>query len=199
MQMDFLANRNDLLNIVGYFLDQLHCNVTEAYSLVNQPNRRFMSIDDIKNAKLQHNSINFKIWSPAFTNNPIFRSYQLNEDIGGGTRTVVEGPAMIQLTSGRVENGCLFPSTVSHWNEAGARQRSPYSEEELDEADWATLRSVSRRICRQIKNKMSVGHLKNMPILPGAYDDFVFGRYFFWNWGEMIKPGSSKIFFKNLT
>ena len=80
---------------------------------------------------------------------------------------------MFQIDQGQrldTQNDALSWSTFSHWNEAGAKQRSNCPDELLDAVDWGKMRRISVQICRRIKHKLAVARLGTRPIFPGAFE-----------------------------
>ena len=73
----------------------------------------------------------------------------------------------MQFAQGRIENGMLHSSSFSHWNEAGALQRSALPTEDID---WTAMRSLSGRIHRHVRNKLAVAKLYSASVLPAAYE-----------------------------
>jgi hypothetical protein len=70
-------------------------------------------------------------------------------------------------------------SVFSHWNEAGARQRAVTTIEELNEVKWKTLRTLSGKVHRHVRDKMSVARLNYAYVLPGALTYLENGGTFF--------------------
>jgi hypothetical protein len=87
------------------------------------------------------------------------------------------------LEHGRVENGRIFNSTLSHWNEAGAKAKCIYPS---DVVNWKKLRLISGQLSRQIKNKLAQTKIGAAPVLKGAVDQLSSGLSL-WYCGEEIK------------
>jgi hypothetical protein len=132
----------------------------------------------------ERNNASFLIrfWSPSVTNEPVFKNIKLNPSIGN-FRTSLEGAGIIQLEHGRVENGRIFNSTLSHWNEAGAKAKCIYPS---DVVNWKKLRLISGQLSRQIKNKLAQTKVGAAPVLKGAVDQLSSGLSL-WYCGEEIK------------
>ena len=193
MQRYFFGLQNDIYALLDSILDIPEFRFFEGYSRVDQPIREFSSADEWHDARKEHGRcLLLKGWSHAFTNNIKFKQVVLASHIGG-ERTCLEGVAVIQIEEARVlDNGSLYPARISHWNEAGARQRSNWSEADLDEVNWPELRRVSSVIQRRLKG-LSCGKIGSYPILAEAAEAFESGHIDLWNFGEVIEPGSSKI------
>ncbi len=73
----------------------------------------------------------------------------------------------MQFEQGRIESGLLHFSSFSHWNEAGALQRSALPTEDID---WPAMRLISGKIHRHVRNKLAVAKLYSASVLPRAYE-----------------------------
>ena len=192
--MNFLATSEDIKTIVWYMLDELNFTIFEAYSEYDKPIRQIHSGCTVENLEDDFDNILVRGWRHEFNSPPKFELIQSRKPELFKERTVVTNLAQIQLYKNRVmDDLCLHPSRLSNWSEKGARQRAFASHEELDAVNWKELKSYSSKIKRFIRVKMSVAKLNSMPIMPDAYDKFRDGKLLLWNWGQIIKIGSSKI------
>lgn len=129
------------------------------------------------------------------TSGPTIRRYELVPEVGGGYRFTVEDPAAIKIGESSIteKDGekLLLPSNLLCWNEAGARQRSFYSDAQLDEIDWRELERLSSRMSRFIRGNLAVAKLGSYPILRHAYSAMADGLKL---WiGRAIAIGSREI------
>jgi len=167
-QLDFFGLDEDLYNLMDFVFSETDLIVYEAYSRIDQEIRRIASVADLR--AIAHERKNgcflLRAWSPVVTNSPIFKTYRLVPEIGGH-RTTLEGAGIMQFQQGRIESQKLHFSCFSHWNEAGARQRSI---DPVDDIDWSAMRLISGRIHRHVRNKLAVAKLYSASVLPHAHD-----------------------------
>jgi hypothetical protein len=165
-QVDFFASDDDFINLVDWLLTENDFKIYEGYSRVDHSIRQITTAEDMLDLANERNNASFLIrfWSPRVTNEPVFKDIKLNPSIGN-FRTSLEGAGIIQLEHGRVENGRIFNSTLSHWNEAGAKAKCIYPS---DVVDWKKLRLISGQLSRQIKNKLAQTKVGAAPVLKGA-------------------------------
>lgn len=182
-QVDFFASDDDFINLVGWLLAETDFEIYEAYSRINHNIRKIMTVEDMFDLANERKNSSFlmRFWSPSVTNEPVFKEIKLNPSIGN-FRTSLEGAGIIQLEHGRVENGRVFNSTLSHWNEAGAKAKCIYPS---DVVDWKKLRLLSGQLSRQIKNKLAQTKVGSAPVLKGAIDQLNRGLSL-WYCGEEI-------------
>jgi hypothetical protein len=184
--------RDDFRYVVDLMIRTEGFRVFEAYSGIDKPHREVTSSEEFE-ATFEAEHPLVRGWSPQFTNRPLFRQVKLNPTVGK-KRTALEGPGIVQIDGGRLLDGpkALYPTRMSLWNERGARSGSGYSEDELNEVDWAALRRVSARLVRAIE-KASPAKLHRMPIMPCAFAALERGEFQLWNFGEAVGNSSSKI------
>lgn len=194
MQLNFFALEDDIALILDYLLNEEDFSFFEGYSETDKPIRQFTSVDQWRDARMSKGRcLLLRGRDKSFTNNPVFKEIIHAPEIGG-SRTCLEGAAIVQIAEGRfLENGALYPANIGHWNEAGARQRSIWTEAQLNEVDWTQLRKISGRMQRYIKNKLARAKLRSFPILPAAYEAFIRGEFNLWNFGEIVTPSSCLI------
>ncbi|ALO42788.1 hypothetical protein [Pseudoalteromonas phenolica] len=165
-QVDFFASDDDFIDLVDWLLTETDFKIFEAYSRIDHDIRQIVTAKDLVDLANERKNSSFllRFWSPSVTNEPVFKSIKLNPNIGK-FRTSLEGAGVIQLEHGRVENNRIFNSTLSHWNEAGAKAKCMYP---TDVVDWKKLRSISGQLNRHIKNKLAHAKVGSAPVLKGA-------------------------------
>jgi hypothetical protein len=167
-QLDFFGLDEDIYNLMHFVFSETDLVVYEAYSRVDADIRRVSTVDDLRAIATERKSGGFllRAWSPAVTSSPVFKTHKLVPEIGG-RRTTLEGTGIMQFQQGRIENHHLHFSCFSHWNEAGALQRSAYP---TDDIDWSAMRLISGRIHRHVRNKLATARLYSASVLPHAYE-----------------------------
>ena len=154
MTLYFFATDEDVFSLAEWLIASEQFRIFEGYSRIDRPIRELHTVADFAAMHEGLPSILLRGWSPTFTTNPEFRRFKLNPAFGDH-RTTLEGAAIVQIEGGRLVGENLYPACVSHWSEAGARARSVYPVEDLDEVNWANLRRASGRIGRAIKSRSS--------------------------------------------
>ncbi|MEX5749086.1 hypothetical protein [Massilia sp. X63] len=167
-QLDFFGLDEDFYNVMQFVFSETDLIVYEAYSRVDHDIRKLSCVDDLRSIAHEREGGCFLLrsWSPAVTNSPIFKTFKLRPEIGAH-RTSLEGSGLMQFAQGRIEGGLLHSSSFSHWNEAGALQRSALP---TDDIDWPAMRLISGKIHRHVRNKLAVARIYSAPVLPGAYE-----------------------------
>lgn len=185
MQFDFFATDDDLRTVWRLLYDVPHMQIFEDYSQPDQANgwmngwEEFIArYDDYKG---------FAAWPKSVGGEPRAKWVEFEPNtqrkLGGKGRTILESPAIIHVFGLGDQRGCLGNSCVKCWNEKGARQRSFFPEEFCDEVDWQEFRSILAKVQRQIR-KICPAKLRNVPIMPDAFEKFQNGQIKLWNWGE---------------
>ncbi|MEE4246048.1 MAG: hypothetical protein V2I33_11595 [Kangiellaceae bacterium] len=173
-QLDFYANKSDVLELIDYMFELAPMKLFEAYSLPGNKIREFRSSKDITESSHiddNHGAIFVRGWWEAVTSAPTVKTFDLDNSVGV-FRQVLEGVGTFQLQQGTpndMADDALDLSCFSHWSEKGAYQRSNYLAKDVSEVDWIELKSLSGKVQRHIRNKMSVATLMRKPILQGAY------------------------------
>ena len=130
---------------------------------------------------------NLAAWSENIGGRPRIEHINFNQNtqrkLGARGRMALHSPATIKLGRNNDQNGCLATSSISCWTEKGARQRSIYPDEFLDEVDWPQLRSTVGKVQRQIA-KSAPAKMRAYAIMPDAYEQLRAGRINLWNWGS---------------
>lgn len=184
-QVDFFASDKDFIDLVGWLLIQTDFEIYEAYSRIDHDIRKITTVEDMHDLANERKNSSFlmRFWSPSVTNSPVFKEIKLNPNIGS-FRTSLEGAGIIQLEHGRVENGRIYNSTLSHWNEAGARAKCIYPS---DVVDWKKMRLLSGKLSRQIKNKLAQTKVESAPVLKGAVEQINSGLSLWYCGKEITK------------
>jgi hypothetical protein len=195
MQAFFFATDLDLLKLVQWFLEVPGMNVFEPASRPDLPNRHFSTVGEV--AQSFHDPSRYvAAWLETTGARPSPRYIQFEPHtqrrFGARGRTVLEGPSTISITRDNYQNGCLGPSRIACWNEKGARQRSMYPAEVLDQVDWNALGSISGRMKRKVA-KASPAKLRAYPIMEDAFSELREGRLSLWNWGTACSYPSPEI------
>ena len=188
-QLDFFASDKDFMDLVGWLLTETDFEIYEAYSRIDHGIRKITCIEDLfkLSNEMQNSSFLIRAWSPSVTNSPVFKEIKLNPNVGS-FRTSLEGAGIIQLEHGRVENGRVFHSTLSHWNEAGAKAKCIYP---ADKVDWKKMRLWSGRLNRHIKNKLAQTKVGSVPVLNGAINQINSGLSLWYSGKEITKSDLS--------
>lgn len=189
-QVDFFASDRDFIDLVSWLLTETDFEIYEAYSRIDHEIRNIKTVKDLHDLASERKNSSFLIrfWSPSVTNSPVFKEIKLKANVGN-FRTSLEGAGVIQLEHGRIENGRLFNSTLSHWNEAGAKAKCIYP---TDTVDWQQMRLWSGRLSRQIKNKLAQTKVGSTPVLKGAVDQINSGLSL-WYFGKEITKSDLSI------
>lgn len=192
MQLDFFALEDDIAILVEYLIDVESFRLFEAYSRTDHHIREFSAPEHWRQAKEDASGqLLLRGWSERFSTKPIFREIIHKSDIGG-RRSCLEGVALFQIEEGCQEGEVLKPSRLSHWNEAGARQRSPWSDADIDAVDWNELRKASRRMQRHVRN-IARAKVGSYWILPHAMDALLSGSIVVFASGSLVKANSEKV------
>ena len=192
--MHFFASSIDVKNVTSFMIKDLGFTVYEAYSEFDQPIKQIFA--DIEVSKLEDRNRNILVrgWHDECQSPPIFHTIKSNKSELFTTRTRVTNLTQIQINKQKLmDNGCLYPTYLSHWTEKGAKQRSNASLKELEAVDWIRFKSISLKLKRHIKSKMSVAKLNSMVILPDAFEKYSKREFYLWNWGEIVEPDSTLI------
>lgn len=108
------------------------------------------------------------------------------------------GPALIGFNWygwQRNSPSCLQNTVFSAWNPAGARSRSMYSDDYLDDVDWKMLASIFGKLQRQIHN-MAAAQIGSGRVLPDAFRRLASGEITLWGWGEDVSISSPNLVIK---
>lgn len=195
MQSHFFATDADLLTIVRWLLETPGIRVFEPASRPDLPNRQFRSVDEVAQS-FQEPGRDIGAWDEATGCPPILRHIEFNlhtqRELGAKGRTELVTPALIRIGRNSYQNGCLSYSYISSWNEKGARQRSMYSDEVLEQVNWRALRSTTERLRRSI-SKNSPAKFGTYPIMDHAFSELKEGKLSIWGWGAPCSYPSPEI------
>jgi len=186
MKITFFATDADLLQVAEWFFDIPGMRLLEAYSRFDQPNRWFASADELA-PLVATGHWGFSGWLEPAGGRPRSRYITFDSDTqkryGAKGRTNLMSPALIGAFRDNDQLGSLGAAHISCWNEKGARQRSIYPDEFLDEIDWKALRASVSSIQRRLK-KAAPSKLSSYPIMPEAFRKLQAGELTLWNWGS---------------
>ena len=189
--MNFIATFDDLALISDYMMNDLSHQIWEAYSPIDLPIRKIKSTEDLKLFGNAKEGLHYGAWHPDLGLKPIFETFKLVPEIGNN-RTKLTGPNVMFTVQGTIDFDCLQPSRFVVWSEAGARQRSIYTDAELDAVDWKALQRESGRVKRFIRSKLTVAKIGTMPILHHAFLEFEARKFSLW-YDKKIGPISKHV------
>lgn len=186
MAFTFFATDADLAEVWRLLFMQPGMKVLEDYSRPDLPNRWFTEWSQVSDAII-HKSTSLAAWLEPAGGKPRLERItfiaEAQRKFGGKGRTVLASPALIKIGRNNDQNGCLASASISCWTEKGARQRSVFAPEFLDQVDWKRLRSSVAGIERLIR-KSSPARMRSYPVMPNAFERFQNGEICLWNWGE---------------
>ena len=172
-QLNFFAITSDIELVLEFVFEQTDCRVFEAYSRPGCELREFTNISQLRESDFldaNHGRYFLRALSRGVGIEPIVKEFTLDKT--GEKRQSIDAPAMFQVVQGGpaiTESNAIRSSTFSHWNEAGAKQRSVYTDDLLNRTNWKHMRLVSGQTHRHIKNKLAVARLHSQPVLPGIF------------------------------
>lgn len=172
--LDFFAVRDDMFALLSFIYSETDCIVFESYSRYDTDLRQFASIAELDAAypigddpNGNGHAVLLQLHSPSAAVQPHIKRFDLS--VPGHTfRYCVESAGLMQLYLGGSCDGFISQSHFGHWNEAGARQRCIFP---ADDVRWAQQRSLSGRIQRHIKNRLSLAKFQSRYIMANAYSD----------------------------
>jgi hypothetical protein len=186
MQATFFATDEDLLEVARLLLAIPGMSLFELASRPDRPNRQFKSVTEVADA-FDEPGRNFSAWLEATGAPPALRQIEFNQEtqqkLKAKGRTELRSPAMIGIGRNNYQRGCLANSTISCWNEKGARQRSMYDPAVLDQVDWKLLQSTVTAVQRKL-TKAAPAKLSRYPIMETAFAKMRAGELQLWNWGS---------------
>jgi hypothetical protein len=186
MQIDFFATDDDIKQVWRWLFDVPNMKLFEDYSVPDKTNVWFERWDDFC-CRFEDHKGSLAAWPSSVGGVPRKRFIEFEPNtqrkLNAKGRTVFESPALINILGLGDSRGCLGNTSIKCWNEKGARQRSFLSEEFCDEVDWPQFRSILGKIHRQLK-KSCPAKLRNVPIMPDAFEKFQNGQIKLWNWGQ---------------
>ena len=175
----FFAVREDMLALLSFIYAETDCVVFESYSRYDTELRQFTSIQQLDDAYFIGNdphgngyAITLQLHSPSVAAPPHIQRISLSVP-GHSFRYCVESAGLMQLYLGGAYDGFISQSHFGHWNEAGARQRCVFP---ADEVNWLLQCSLSGKIQRHIKRRMSPAKVQSRYILAHAFSALQSGR-----------------------
>jgi hypothetical protein len=92
-------------------------------------------------------------------------------------RYTIEGWGLIQLDLGGIGPNGAVSSHTNNFSTKGARKGEPPGSDKgaVDSWNWSEVQSISSKLNRFIRNKVSVGKLGSRPVLPEAHEAFMTG------------------------
>ena len=186
MTATFFATDVDLAQVWHWLFDVPGMRIFEEYSVPDKANRWFDTWEEIL-AYLDGGDNSLAAWPSTVGGAPRVEQIRFTKDtqrkFGARGRTVLQSPATINVSRNNPQNGCLASASIVYWTEKGARQRSIFSEDFLDEVDWKQFRSIGSRIERLIA-KSAPARMRSYPVMSDAFTRFGNGEIMLWNWGE---------------
>jgi hypothetical protein len=185
MQITLFATNADLLQIAQWLLDVPGMTLLEAHSRPDQPNRQLRTVEEVAEL-IGEGAWGFSAWLETTGAPPSARwiAFEPNTQrkLGAKGRTELYSPAMIGVSRNNDQKGCLAWSSISCWNEKGARQRSFQSDEALNAVDWKALRTFMASLQRKLK-KAAPAKLHACLIMEDAFSKLRAGDLKLWNFG----------------
>lgn len=186
MQANFFGTDADVAQIWCWLFDIAGVRLCEEYSRPDHPNRWFETQDDFEKAGGVSIS-SLAAWSPEFGPKPtpekINFTSKTQHQMRAKGRTILRSPAFIRISRNGDQKGCLVASSISYWQERGARSKSVYPSEILDLIDWKKFETTSGAVVRRMR-KTAPAKLGRYPIMPDAWAKLVTGEIQLWNWGS---------------
>lgn len=186
MTATFFATDVDLAQVWHWLFDAPGMRIFEEYSVPDKANRWFETWEEIL-AYLDGGGNSLAAWPNTVGGaprvEPIRFTKETQRKFGARGRMVLQSPATIKVSRNNPQNGCLASASIVYWTEKGARQRSIFSEDFLDEVDWKQFRSIGSRIDRLIA-KSAPARMRSYPVMSDAFTRFGNGEIMLWNWGE---------------
>lgn len=166
--------------------------ILEEYSVPDAPNRWLTSWDEIA-AQIGDPTCSLAAWFEPAGGKPrekkITFTPETQRKLQAHGRSVLETPALITIRTLDPLNGCLGATAISYWTEKGARQRSMFSEDLIDQVDWRQLHTVVARLERRIKSE-APAKLRASPVMSDAFDGFRKGEIKLWYGGQTVTSPS---------
>jgi hypothetical protein len=177
--LNFFAVRDDMLALLSFVYSETDCVVFESYSRYDAELRQFASVQQLDAAYPvgsdphgHGHAITLQLHSPSVAAAPHVKRISLSVP-GHNFRYCVESAGLMQLYLGGACDGFISQSHFGHWNEAGARQRCLFP---ATEVNWVLHRSLSGRIQRHIKNRLSHTKVQARYVLAHAFSALQSGK-----------------------
>jgi len=177
-QVVFFAAPEDFQPLVEGFLADEGASFFEAYSVIGQPVRRFVSATEaITTLRLGHDEHGngvagyLGLWVPAVTPQPTIRRIDLDSRRfpPGSWRETTEGCGIFWLQTGGLHHGAVTASRLTAFTERSARAKCSV-EPGPDAVDWHAHTRTTRRLTRLIHSGLAVAKAGRHPVFQGALD-----------------------------
>lgn len=182
----FFGTDADIAQIWRWLFDTAGVKIFEEYSAPDQTNRWFETWDEIC-THLDSGLTGLAAWPATVGARPRVKQIAFEPNtqrrLGAKGRTALLSPATITLGRNNEQNGCLASASFGYWTEKGARQRSIYPDDFLDDVDWTQHRAIVSKLERRVI-KSAPAKLRSYPVLPDAFERFKRGEISLWNWGK---------------
>jgi hypothetical protein len=175
---DFYATPQDHQGLLTWLFEEKTCHVYELSSMVEQPLRRFASVQRVlelfeeryttgERMRTVHLQLHVLGASPLFLPNRVALNPKTCD--GATFRYVAEGWGLVQLYLGTICRGELLNSHTNHFSQKSAGSWVGVREQtaKVGEWDFKRITSFSSRLNREIKRR-SVARLGSRAVLPGA-------------------------------
>ncbi|MFD1701860.1 hypothetical protein ACFSCV_02475 [Methylopila henanensis] len=199
MQISFFATEIDEFEVWKLAFALPGMRVYEAAVHGDRPLREFFSAEEVREARAAEPYISLKLHPSLAGGAPVLdltpRDERYPPDPGNINLQKLVGPALIGFNWygwQRNSRNCLQNTVFSAWNLAGARSRSIYPVDHLDEVDWKMLNSIFGKLRRQIHN-MAVAKIGSSRVLPDAFRRLASGEITLWGWGEDVSISSPNL------
>jgi hypothetical protein len=183
--LDFFAVGSDLNVVLDFVFNQSGCRVFESVSAFGQDLAEFSTIDGLMTkfhvgiCRSDGDRALLQLVVPSGSSLYSIRRIKLSPDKCDGHtfRYAIEGWGLIQLYLGGIGPNGIVNSHTNHFNTKGARKWEPLGADKAaaDSWNWSEVHSISSRLNRFIRNKVSVGKLGSRPVLPEAHGAFMTG------------------------
>lgn len=185
MQVNFFGTGDDVAQVWRWLFEVPGMKIFEDYSKPDEPNRMFETWAEIER-ELEENNPNLAAWPKSVGGEPRYEKITMDRarpwHLRGKVRTVLRSPALIGIQRNNDQRGCLAVAYLSCWNEKGARQRSIFPDDFLDDVDWREFRSIFGKIKRRQLTE-SPARLGTAPIMPDAFAKLQAEEIKLWNFG----------------
>ena len=176
MTYDFYAAEEDKLLILDFIFNQTDLRVYDLSSAYGEEISEYKSTDEICSKFDLTNgdkyAITFQLWSPRHKGKPFFRKIDLDpKHCNGNTfRYSTDGWGLIQLYLGGIKFNKLHHSHIGHFTESGVQKwkNTNSFNGSVDSWDWSEIQSTSRKLKQYIRNKLTVGKMGHVDILPAT-------------------------------
>jgi hypothetical protein len=184
MNIEFFAADEDLFRIAQWLSEVDGLMLFERYSRPDQPNRWFSTAEEIAEILLAPGQ-GLGAWLEATGARPTITEIVFNPEtqhrFAAKGRMELTSPSLITIRRDADQRGALGATNAACWTEKGAKQRSIFPTESIDQVDWKALRSFMGRLRRMVI-KSSPAKLHSFPIMENAFNAVRTGRITLWAW-----------------